>query len=264
MGFSHGVSVNDVDRDEDLDIITTSVQWQDNPGGGEVICHVNDGLGNFTAQVCAGQFGFAVTSGDFNGDSHVDLIVSGGFHNPDYDRNSSKIHNRTIIIFGDSSGKFKKFGEELPIAYDRANGQPLSSIPELTAWDFDHDGDLDIVGSGNGYIYSGGEWNVWENDGTGNFQLVTQVPLIPGESHWTSKKSKDFPPREGSLYTSYCGRSVLIDINSDDLMDVLCDGVRQDKHNGWFFINEGNLNFSKISPTQAQKNGWVRYFSSYN
>ena len=66
---------------------------------------------------------------------------------------------------------------------------------------------------------------------------------------------------ETNQYNSYCGRSVLIDLNEDGLMDIFCDSPPQDIHNGWFFLNKDNLEFEKISPYKAWEEGWVDYYT---
>ena len=102
QGFSHGVTVNDIDHDGDLDVVTPHIKWENTKGGGKIYCHFNDGAGKFTVKHCADQFAFAVTSGDYNGDGIVDLIASGGwFEKKLYSHNSSKKHNNTVVLFGD-------------------------------------------------------------------------------------------------------------------------------------------------------------------
>ena len=61
QGFSHGVTVNDIDHDGDLDVVTPHIKWENTKGGGKIYCHFNDGAGNFTVKHCADQFAFAVT-----------------------------------------------------------------------------------------------------------------------------------------------------------------------------------------------------------
>ena len=67
---------------------------------------------------------------------------------------------------------------------------------------------------------------------------------------------------ETNQYNSYCARSVLIDLNEDGMMDVFCDAPPQSTHNGWFFLNKGNLVFEKISPYKAWKKGWADYYTN--
>ncbi len=43
-------------------------------------------------------------------------------------------------------------------------------------------------------------------------------------------------------------------------MDIYCDAVVHDAHNGYFFINKGDLKFAKMGPDEMKKTGWVNYY----
>ena len=263
QGFSHGVTVNDIDHDGDLDIITPHIKWEKTKGGGKIYCHLNDGQGNFSVKHCADQFAFAVTTGDYNGDGIVDLIASGGwFEKKLYSHSSSKKHNNTVVLFGDGKGNFKKGWKKIPPAYDIYGSEYLfSHVVDLVSWDFDGDGDLDISGTTVGPLYAGGTHTIWSNDGNGNFTIADQIPMIPGKKEWASIKAwKNEIRSESNPYNSYCGHTILIDINDDNLMDMYCDSPTQDKHSGWIFLNKGELIFEKISPYKAWKKGWTNYY----
>jgi hypothetical protein len=266
MGFSHGATAADIDNDGDIDVITPHIQWTNTKGGGKIYCHLNDGRGNLTVKWCADQFAFSVTTGDYDGDGKVDLMASGGWHqNPAYAHSNTKIHQQTPILFGDGKGEFgkKKKWKYLEPSYDIYGSNFLfTSVIGPVSWDFDNDGDVDIAGSSIGPLYVGGTHTIWENDGTGNFTVADQVPFIPSPKRFKSIKAfqKEIQ-METNQYNAYCGRSVLIDLNSDGLMDVFCDAPPQSSHNGWFFLNKGNLKFEKISPHRAWKDGWVDYYT---
>ncbi len=112
-----------------------------------------------------------------------------------------------------------------------------------------------------GPLYAGGTHTIWSNDGNGNFTIADQIPMIPGKKEWASIKAwKNEIRSESNPYNSYCGHTILIDINDDNLMDMYCDSPTQDKHSGWIFLNKGELNFEKISPYKAWKKGWTNYY----
>ena len=264
QGFSHGVTVNDIDHDGDLDVVTPHIKWENTKGGGKIYCHFNDGAGNFTVKHCADQFAFAVTSGDYNGDGIVDLIASGGwFEKKLYSHNSSKKHNNTVVLFGDGKGSFKTGWKKIPPAYDLyGSGYLLSHIVDLVSWDFDGDGDLDIAGTTVGPLYAGGTHTIWSNNGEGKFTIADQIPMISGKKSWTSVKAwkKDIKS-ESNRWNSYCGSTKLIDVNNDGMMDMYCDTPTQDKHGGWIFLNMGGLQFKKISPFNAWSKDWTIYYT---
>ncbi len=267
QGFSHGVTVNDIDNDGDLDVITPHIKWEKTKGGGKIYCHINDGKGNFTVKHCADQFAFAVTTGDYNGDGIVDLIASGGWYQKKlYEHNSSKKHNNTVVLFGDGKGNFKKGWKKVEPAYDiYGAGFLLPHVVNMVSWDFDGDGDLDISGTTVGPLYSGATHTVWANDGKGNFTVADQIPMIPSKKEWKSVKAwKNDIKSESNSYNSYCGNTMFIDVNDDGMMDMYCDSPTQDKHSGWMFLNKGNLKFEKISPYKAWENGWTDYYEGPN
>jgi len=258
MGFSHGVTANDIDNDKDIDLITTYFEGS--------ICHINDGQGNFHSKICHKDMAFAITSGDFNNDGNID-IVTAGHHCPgeklDYLKECRDRGNKGVkLVLGDGKGNFKKESQTLPWASTNNGKFVYSHIVEMTTWDFDNDGDLDIAGSHVGPWYSGGVMLIYENV-NGQFNIADTVSFIAPNTDWVDKKSWNSEIKHesrGNPYNSYCGSSILIDVNLDDRMDIYCDGVSHDKHNGYFFINKGNLKFKKLSPDEMKKTGWVNYY----
>ena len=264
--FSHGATAADIDNDGDIDVIVSDVQWSRSKGGGNIWCHVNDGKGIFTVKKCGDQWAHALTTGDYNGDGHVDLMASGGWHqSPAYKHDSSLPQQQTVILFGDSSGYFgKKKRTSMESANDIfGSGFLLTDVIGPVSWDFDNDGDVDIAGSNIGPLYVGGTTTIWANDGKGNFTVADQTPLIPSPDFVKTRKGfKKGINMETNAYNSFCTRNVLIDVNNDGLMDIMCQGSPQDVHSGWFFVNQGNLEFKKVSPYQAWENEWVDFYKS--
>jgi len=267
-GFSHGATSGDIDNDGDIDIITTEFEG--------TVCHFNDGQGNFEARLCNNQLGFAVSAADFNGDGNLDLVVSGGHYNPTYENvgpaanvqgHADPKNNRTILLIGNGKGKFKQKGKKLEPAFGLNGKYMFSTVVEIVAWDFDNDGDADIVGSTVGPFYSGAAWIVYENDGEGNFSIAENI-IMPGfepREEWKDPKewAKEILDEHSHPYNAFCMRSTLIDVNDDGLMDAQCNSSKDSGHANWFFINKGDLSFDVVKPEYAEEQGWVNFFDYY-
>jgi hypothetical protein len=261
LGFSHGVTANDIDNDGDTDLITTYFEGS--------ICHINDGEGNFDAKICHPDIAFAITSGDFNNDGNID-IVTAGHHCPgsklDFVGECRRGNKGVKLVLGDGKGNFKKEAQTLPWESTNNGKFVYQHIVEMTTWDFDNDGDLDIAGSHVGPWYSGGVMLIYENVG-GQFKIADTVDFIQPNPDWVDKKTWNSEIKHearGNPYNSYCANSILIDVNLDDKMDIYCSSVVHDKHNGYFFINKGKLKFYKMSPDEMKKTGWVNYYPFFN
>jgi hypothetical protein len=92
----------------------------------------------------------------------------------------------------------------------------------------------------------------------GQFRIAETVDFIQPNPDWVDKKSWNSEIKheaKGNPYNSYCHSSILIDVNLDEKMDIYCDAVVHDAHNGYFFINKGNLKFAKMGPDEMKKTG---------
>ena len=149
------VATADFDGDLDLDLVVTGYD-----GGGPIAkIYENDGSGGFTENTNAnltGVFLGSLTSGDFDGDLDLDLVVTG------YDGGGpiAKIYEN------DGSGGFTE--------NTNANLTGVNAGSVATA-DFDGDNDPDLVvtgSSGSGLITK-----IYENDGSGGFSENTNANL---------------------------------------------------------------------------------------
>ncbi|MEQ9619025.1 MAG: VCBS repeat-containing protein [Deltaproteobacteria bacterium] len=159
VGFgSHESRVSDLDGDGDLDILVKPYNW-DTPRI-DVLLNSWDWKRRV---VDAGKpsIGVFITSADLNNDGRKDLVTGGFWY-----RNPGRIN-----------GKWKR----IPIG-DRFNN--MASV-----YDFDGDGDMDILGT-EGEGSSPNSDMLWaENDGSGNFKIHTNIP--PGDGDFLQGAAVD-------------------------------------------------------------------------
>ena len=269
--FSHRSDIGDIDGDGDIDVVHTSVTWSGgSKGNGYIICMYNDGKGKLTSKKCGEQWGNNVKIGDFNGDGHADLLVV----SPDYDclkvhsftgvretKKATKTRNKSMLIFGNGSGKFKnkqgkkfiKFGKH--VMHD---GQdiPLCGMPTATVADVDNDGDLDIIGNTIGFLYVGGYFQVFLNDGKGNFSLGQQIVGEQPKKHFSLNNWPTHESTHGNQ--SYCFNIHTVDFNDDNFIDFICDGGFFQPTDGFVYVNSGDGTYTVASEQLIKK-----YVSSF-
>ena len=264
--YSHRSDVGDIDGDGDIDIVHTSIHWDGSYKSGYLICMYNDGTGRMTTKVCGDQLGIQVKIADFNGDGNADLFV----HSEEYDclkthgkvkeTWATKSRNTSRIMFGNGSGKFStrnstKFES---IGTQRmANGEelPLCTVPTVAVADVDKDGDLDIIGNAVGYLYVGGYFQVYLNDGAGNFSLGQQITVKEPNPNYSLNNWAAMEGGHGSQ--GYCQSIFTIDLNNDGHMDFMSDGVVFQNCDGKIYINNGDGTFKDAPKWMINKHASV-------
>ena len=148
-----GAVVIDIDGDTDLDWFVTSVYAGQNCGSREFGCtgnrlYLNDGTGVFvdaTDQygVRDGGWGWGAAAADFDNDGDLDLVMTNGFEGPrTYEEPTGSYlpYVTDTMRFWENDGTlpWTERAAEIGLVDD---GQGKALLP----WDFDRDGDLDIL-----------------------------------------------------------------------------------------------------------------------
>ena len=207
--YTHGGATGDIDNDGDMDVVLTD--W------GTFWCLKNDGSGFLTKRKCGGSNAFALELADMDNDGDLDAIFGGHEYGGD--------GFPTGIYWNDGRGNFMPYNTT-PLKQYKAWG----TIPEVSAWDLDNDGDMDIVYSRAGKSYKGTAIQIIENLG--------------------NKKFKDhgiFPVDDYSNRNGFISSILFNDLDSDGDYDLyLASGVPWT--DGAVVINNGNFDFSMITP----------------
>jgi len=265
------IAFEDIDGDGFVDLYTGGV----NPSFSAVgRMYKNDGTGHFTLfddETFIKKREGGVAFGDVNDDGFPDMVVSGGYGSPG--------GPLIKLYINDSEGNFT-LNES--ISFINVNNG------DIRMFDYDNDGDLDILISGKGLGFFA--LDLYENDGTGNFTLNEQTGLEQygldyahiiiedfdddgfldiatngrtsnsGGSHKT-RIFKNNGDSTFSLMTQpafdyiAAGAIAVGDIDNNGTLDLIFSGngpSSDDNPNGFssgIFLNDGNANFTMVENT---------------
>ena len=214
--FDHGGAIGDIDNDGDIDIVLTDLERV-------LRCLINDGTGKMKIKKCGSINAFGIELGDFDNDGDLD-IVHGGH---EYEGTV------TGIALNNGKGKFKK---KIKLPVPEGN---WGTVPEVSFWDLDKDGDLDIVVSRAGELYVGTGVQVIENLGENKFNSKFYILVDP---------PKDYVPKhEGNEWNSFVDQIRFSDLDNDNLTDIVLIRPGSLKlRAGSILKNEGGMNFKHI------------------
>jgi CSLREA domain-containing protein len=143
----------DVNGDGKLDIVSATY------GGSSISVYLGNGDGTFQSPTTTANSlsnVFALVAGDFNHDGKIDLAVSGGGTGGNID-----------VLLGNGDGTFQS-----PVTYASGNGSTWA----LVLGDFNGDGNLDLVTSGEG----SGAIKILLGNSNGTFQAAQTVASSGG------------------------------------------------------------------------------------
>jgi len=220
IGVTTGtIDFADIDGDNDLDVMIAGLSETTS----QTALYLNTGQGNFTLQTGTPFVNVrfnAVAFADVDGDNDLDVMITG-------DDQAANVRVTKLYI-NDGLGNF--------IEQPNTNfvGVTFGSI-SFADIDGDNDQDFLIMGSNQGSL---NEYELYKNDGQGNFSLVIGAPFLK------------------------LNRNSLIfnDVDGDDDLDVLIKG--QSSLLQYFtslYLNDGQGNFRKAYPFDAIWNGSVSF-----
>lgn len=214
--FDHGGAVGDIDGDGDVDIVLTELKE-------ELTCWINQGDGQLKKRRCGSIDAFGIELGDVDGDGDLDLVHAG------HERQGS---TDTGIALNDGRGNFSK----------RVKLQMIpgwSTVPEVSLWDLDADGDLDITLSRAGVLYVGTGLQIIENLGDLKFQSQF-YPLVEAPENFK-------PKHEGNEWNNFIEEIRFDDVDRDGDTDIYFagggGGSNQYKVRAAFLRNDGSMKF---------------------
>jgi len=258
INFSHGGTHGDIDGDGDIDVVLSSNDavggW--NAGNGEVICLMNDGTGHFKSKKCGNQIGQTATLGDYDGDGDLDLFVGKEhlkairqFNVMKYAGNASR--GFVGVFENDGKGNFtRKMAKAFDTATDKNGFYFLSPIHNIS-YDWDNDGDIDILSNEMTMAYASQGIVMYENDGNGKRFNTSVVEHLGFNKDDTGPATiRDWPESENTKWNAGFGlRMIAQDYNQDGLMDFSIEGSAGGKRTSGsgVYINNGNMNFEYIA-----------------
>ncbi len=235
--FDHGAATGDIDNDGDMDVVITDMTQ-----GGKVQCLINNGQGYLKKKQCGSIFAFGIELADIDNDGDLDLIhASHEFFN--WNGNW-----KTGVALNNGRGTFSYRSIKLPMT------PKWGTVPEVSAWDLDADGDQDIVVSRAGKLYVGTAIEILENLGDHKFaSKIYELSVAPPSFKTAS---------EGNEWNTFIEAIRFADVDGDGDTDILlvnndtpklpaASYLRNDTNMAFTFIKGGKGAHIKRIPDNA-------------
>ena len=225
--FDHGAATGDIDADGDMDVIITDMTM-----GGKIHCLMNDGTGYLRKKQCGNIFAFAIELADIDNDGDLDLIHAA---HEFFDWNGNW---QTGVALNNGRGSFSYRRIKLPM------NEKWGTVPEVSSWDLDQDGDYDIVLSRAGELYVGTAIEVAENLGNGIFNSkLYELSVAPASFTTTS---------EGNEWNTFIEAIKFADVDSDGDIDIMLINNGDPKlPAGSYLRNNGSMQFTFIKAAKG-------------
>ena len=227
--FDHGAATGDIDADGDLDIVITDLAQ-----GGKIHCLVNDGTGYMRKRQCGNIFAFGIELADIDSDGDLDLIHSS---HEFFDWNGNW---RTGVALNNGRGSFSYRRIALPM------NKKWGTVPEVSSWDLDNDGDYDIVLSRAGKLYVGTAVEVLENLGGGKFaSKLYELSVAPASFK---------PVGEGNEWNTFIEALKFADVDRDGDPDIMLVNNGDPKLPAASYLrNDGDMSFTFVKAGRGSK-----------
>lgn len=227
--FDHGAATGDIDADGDLDIVITDLAQ-----GGKIHCLLNDGTGYMRKRQCGNIFAFGIELADIDSDGDLDLIHSS---HEFFDWNGNW---RTGVALNNGRGSFSYRRISLPM------NKKWGTVPEVSSWDLDNDGDYDIVLSRAGKLYVGTAVEVLENLGGGKFNSkLYELSVAPPSFK---------PVGEGNEWNTFIEAIKFADVDRDGDPDIMLVNNGDPKLPAASYLrNDGDMSFTFVKAGRGSK-----------
>ena len=225
--FGHGGQAGDINGDGWIDMLSTT-------GGKHVDCWINIGGGVMKYRKCIdGAGAYIVELADFDGDGDLDMYTQ-------QQENASQPGHPKISC-NDGNGWFRVC-KDMSVFTD-GDYDWVGSVG-ARSWDFDNDGDQDIILMRFRNLYVGVAMEIKENLGNMNFNSDLTILWDPmtKEEHAELKTEVNWANKYFTLK--------LHDVNDDGLMDVIFYDGKSGKYDNAIWLNKGNLKFELINKNQ--------------